>query len=38
MVKGYNIYSEKSFLHGMQDFTEYTGKDTETLLNEAEED
>jgi len=30
--------SEKSYLHGMQDFTEYTGKDPETLLNEAEED
>lgn len=30
--------SEKSYLHGMQDFTEYTRKDPETLLNEAEED
>ena len=30
--------SEKSYLHGMQDFTEYTGKDPETLLEEAEND
>ncbi len=30
--------SEKSYLHGMQDFTEYTEKDPETLLKEAEED
>lgn len=30
--------TEKAYLQGMQDFTEYTGKDPETLLNEAEED
>lgn len=30
--------SEKSYLRGMQDFTEYTGKDPETLLEEAEND
>ena len=30
--------SEKSYLHGMQDFTEFTGKEPEILLNEAEED
>ncbi len=30
--------SEKAYLQGMQDFTDYTGKDPETLLEEAEED
>ena len=30
--------TEKAYLQGMQDFTEYTGKDPETLLKEAEED
>lgn len=30
--------TEKAYLQGMQDFTDYTGKDPETLLEEAEED
>jgi integrase len=30
--------TEKAYLQGMQDYTEYTGKDPDTLLNEAEED
>ena len=30
--------TEKAYLQGMQDFTGYTGKDPETLLEEAEED
>lgn len=30
--------SEKSYLHGMQNFTEFTGKEPEILLKEAEED
>lgn len=32
------LNTEKSYLQGMQDFTEYTGKNPETLLKEAEED
>lgn len=30
--------TEKAYLQGMQDFTDYTGKDPATLLDEAEED
>ena len=30
--------TEKAYLQGMQDFTSYTGKDSETLLEEAAED
>lgn len=30
--------TEKAYLQGMQDFTDYTGKDPETILEEAEED
>lgn len=32
------LNTEIAYLQGMQDFTEYTGKDPETLLTEAEED
>src|SRR5665647_201380 len=30
--------TEKAYLQGMQDFTDYTGKDPKTLLEEAEDD
>lgn len=30
--------TEKAYIQGMQDFTNFTGKDPETLLTEAEED
>jgi integrase len=32
------LNTEKAYLQGMQDFTDHTGKDPETLLEEAEED